>query len=128
MARMRYAAIVAPLVLLLAGCGHREPVVAHGKPVDYWLQELGNADAHRRLKAVGALGDVGAADSRAIPALADAVKDRDAGVRDGAVLALLNIGPDARTAVPALKEAVNDPDPTVRSHAQKGLLRIQGGK
>ena len=128
MARMRYAPLVAPLVLLLAGCGHREPVVAHGKPVDYWLQELGNADAHRRLKAVGALGDVGTADRRAIPALADAVKDRDAGVRDGAVLALLNIGPDARTAVPALKEAANDPDPTVRSHAQKGLQRIQGGK
>jgi HEAT repeat protein len=128
MARMRYAPIVAPLLLLLAGCGHREPVVAHGKPVDYWLQELGNADAHRRLKAVGALGDVGTADARAIPALADAVKDLDAGVRDGAVLALLNIGPAARTAVPALKEAVNDPDPTVRSHAQKGLQRIQGGR
>jgi hypothetical protein len=118
-----------PLAMLLAGCGREEePLISHGKPVDHWLQELKKPDVKSRKKAVVALGHVGAADSRAIPALIDSVKDGDAVVRDQAILALLNIGPDAEGAISVLREAENDKNPTVRFHATKALERIQGGK
>jgi HEAT repeat protein len=120
---------VLPMAMLLVGCGgQKEPVMAHGKPVDHWLGELNNHHAKARKKAVTALGHVGTADSRAIPALIGAVKDPDAAVRSEAILALLNIGPDAKDAVPVLREAENDKDATVRSHAKKALARIQSGQ
>ena len=117
------------LGILLTGCkGKNEPLMAHGKPVAFWLDELKKPDAGARKKAVTALGHVGRADPEAIPALIGAVKDRDAAVRNEAVLALLNIGADAKDAIPALTEAQNDKDATVRAHATKALERIQSGK
>jgi HEAT repeat protein len=122
-----------PAVLLgifLAGCSERsEPVMAHGKPVSHWLEELKQPDPKARKKAVGALGAIGKADPAAIPALIGVVKDdKHALVRDQAVLALLNIGPDARDAIPALTAAESDKDATVRTHATKALQRIREGK
>src|SRR6516162_4896772 len=115
-----------PIAILLVGCGgQKDPVMAHGKPVDHWLGELNNADAKARKKAVTSVGHVGTADARAIPALIGAVKDRDATVRGEAIVALLNIGPDAKDAILVLREAENDKDATVRSHAKKALARIQ---
>jgi HEAT repeat protein len=126
---MRWVSLVGLLVAtVLAGCGKEaEPVVAHGKPVAYWLEELKKPDSGARKKAVTALMHVGKADPEAIAALIGAVKDRDAAIRDQAVLALLNIGPAASDAIPVLTEANNDPDATVRAHAAKALQRIQGG-
>src|SRR5262249_44323840 len=116
------------IVILLAGCGGKsEPLTAHGKPVAHWLDELEAPDPRARKKAVVALGHVGKADPAAVPALAGAVKDRDAGVRAAAVLALLNLGPDAREAVPALSEARNDSDAKVRAYAAKALAKVGGG-
>src|SRR5579859_6377068 len=70
------------LVILLAGCAKKdEPVIAHGKPVAHWLEELKKPDAKARKKATGALGLVGKADPAAIPALIRALKDSDATVR-----------------------------------------------
>ena len=125
---MRYdSSLVILFMALLAGCAKEKgPVTAHGKPVDYWLQELNNPEAKARQEAVVALGHVGTADAGAIPALIESVKDRDAGVRDKAILALLNIGPGAKGAIPALREAENDKDLTVRSHASSALARIRG--
>jgi HEAT repeat protein len=113
------------LVFALSGCGNKEPMMAHGKPVQHWVQALQDPDVKTRKKAVAALGNVGAADSAAIPALILALKDRDPPVRDQAVLALLRIGPPAREAIPTLAEAKNDKDPIVRSHAAKALERIE---
>jgi HEAT repeat protein len=124
----RAPAVLILMATLLVGCaGRSEPLVAHGKSVDHWLHELQRPDAKARKQAVVALGHVGTADSRAIPALIGATKDQDAGVRDQAVLALLNIGPTASDAIPALREAEKDKNPTVRSHAGKAIARIQGG-
>jgi HEAT repeat protein len=109
------------------GCGPKDPLLAHGKPVDHWLQESKNAELKARKKAVIALGHVGTADPRAIPALIAAVKDRDATIRKEAVLALLNIGPAAQDAVAVLREAEKDQDATVRLSAGKAIARIQGG-
>jgi HEAT repeat protein len=100
--------------------------MAHGKPVAYWLDELGRADPRARRQAVTQLGHVGTADPQVIPALAGALKDPDCTVRDVAALALLNIGPQAGDAASALDEATNDPDATVRAHAALALARVRG--
>jgi HEAT repeat protein len=119
-----------PSLLLFAmvgtGCGQKDPLLAHGKPVDHWLHEIKSAELKARKKAVIALGHVGTADPRAIPALIAAVKDRDATIRKEAVLALLNIGPPAKDALAALREAEKDQDATVRWSASKAIARIQG--
>jgi HEAT repeat protein len=122
---MRVAAVLM-MVMLVGGCGRREPLLSHGRPVSYWLEKVHDRDARERKKAVVALGHVGAADSAAIPAVVGAVKDKDAVVRRQAVLALLNA--NVRDAVPALTEAQNDSDPQVRAYAAKALERIQGGE
>jgi HEAT repeat protein len=116
------------LAVLIAGCGKKEPLLSHGRPVSHWLQALHDPDPKTRKKAVVALGHVGTADPAAIPAVIEAVKDADPTVRAEAVLALLNLGPAAKDAVPALTEAQNDADPKVRGYAGKALERIQGSK
>jgi HEAT repeats len=112
------------LVVCLAGCGESEPTMVHGRSVAYWLQALQNHDARLRKKAVEELGNVGSTDAALVPALIQAVKDPDAGVRDAAVLALFKI--DAPEAIPALRAAQKDKDNRVRDHAKKALQRIQG--
>src|SRR5262245_53444420 len=86
-------ALIPGLAVLLAGCGNTRVTVAHGKPVSYWVRALRNSDARVRKKAVAALGNVGPADAAAIPALMEAVSDRNAKVRGDAILALLKLGP-----------------------------------
>jgi HEAT repeat protein len=122
---MRRVVMIA-LCLLAAGCGRKQPLLAHGQPVAHWLQALQDPDPAVRRKAVVALGHVGTADPAALPAVIEAVKDRDAGVRGDAVLALMNLGPDARDAVGALEQACGDRDPRVRSYAEKALKRVRG--
>ena len=82
----------------------------------------------RIVTTLEALGNVGAADPAAIPALIGALKDSDAAVRAAATLALLKIGPDAQDAAEALAEAQKDKDPKVRDLAAKALQRVQGNK
>jgi HEAT repeat protein len=114
------------LVGVLGGCGEQKPTTIHGKSVSYWVQALQDQDTRARKKAVAALGNVGAADPAAIPALISALKDNDAGVRAAATLALLKIGPDAQDAADALAEAQKDRDQKVREYAAKALQRIRG--
>jgi len=113
---------------MLTGCGEQKPTTIHGKSVNHWVQALQDHDTKVRKKAVEALGNVGAADPAAIPALIGALKDNDAGVRAAATLALLKIGPDAQEAADALAEAQKDKDQKVRDLAAKALQRIQGTK
>jgi len=54
--------LIAGLMILLAGCARPQPMLAHGKPVSYWVEALQRADAHERKKAVQVLGNVGPAD------------------------------------------------------------------
>jgi len=126
MRRMVFMSIC--LAALPWGCGGtKEPVLAYGKPVNHWLQELKKPESRARKKAVLALGQIGGADPEAIPALIIAVKDPDAEVREKAILALLHLGPAAKDAIPALTEAQNDVDPAIQAQAKKALERIQSG-
>lgn len=124
---MRNRILLAVFVWSLFGCaGKKEPVIVHGKPVAYWVDESKRPDPKARKKAVVALGQVGKADPAAIPALVGALADLDPRVRGEAVLALLKIGPDAKDALPALENARRDRDATIRDHANKAIARIRG--
>lgn len=121
------AAVLVGIVAL--GCSRRDqPIMAHDKPVDHWLNEVKSADPKARKKAVTALGHVGTLHSSAIPAVASALKDPEPSVRNEAVLALLNVGPGAKEAIPALNDVLQDKDATVRANAAKAIERINGKK
>jgi HEAT repeat protein len=115
------------LLLVLAGCGGPSPpLVVHGQPVEHWLAALKDRDGRLRQRAVEALGAVGPADPKVVPALAGVLKDRDPAVRSAAVLCLLRLGPAAREAVPALEKAARkDRDRQVRTYAAQALARIR---
>jgi HEAT repeat protein len=123
-----HTTIVGLSAMILSGCYSKDtaPMMSHGQPVTYWVEQLKSPDGKQRKHAVTALGHVGAADPLVVPALIGAVKDKDASVRDEAVLALLRIGPAAIDATSVLIEADRDPDAKVREHARKALARVQG--
>ena len=119
------------LTLVLLGCsrtdGPKEKYFG-GETVEHWLDGVKSPDAKSRKKAADMLGNIGAVDARAVPALIEAAKDRDAKVRDAAVLALSKIGPPAASAESVLTEATQDKDATVRKHATAALERVRGAK
>jgi len=123
---MRFSMLLLSLILL-AGCS-RPPsmTTVHGKTVEHWVSALSDKDAKCRRKAAQVLGNVGASDPTAIPALTAALRDRDPQVRAESVLSLLKIGPAAKDAVAALTALRNDRDVTVRTYAAKALDRITG--
>ena len=119
------------LSTLLLGCGRTDgPQEKYfgGETVEHWLDGVNSPDPKSRKKAADMLGNIGAVDARAVPALIEVVKDRDAKVRDAAVLALSKIGPPAASAESVLMEATQDKDPTVRKHATAALERVRGTK
>jgi HEAT repeat protein len=60
----------------------------------------------------------------AVPILADALKDPEAGVRGVAGALLQKVGPDAREAVPALLGVLKDTDRDTRLHAAAALGEV----
>jgi HEAT repeat protein len=121
-----------PLMLLLAGvlligCSKGPGTMAGGKPVEHWMQALRDPSPAVRKKAVAKLGNVGTADPAALPALKEALNDRDARVRQEAIVALVKLGSDAQSATAALAElGQRDRDPQVRSCARRALEQLQG--
>jgi HEAT repeat protein len=118
--------ILAAAALTLAGCSDSPgPTLAHGKPLEHWVQALRDPDARTRKRAADILGNIGAVDATVIPALASALKDPDRAVRAATVIALLKMGPAARDATPALVEASKDSDTKVRSCAAQALRNLR---
>ena len=73
-----------------------------------------------------AIGKVGPGAKDAVPALIDALKDKESGVRGSACFALGEIGPAASAAIPALSRVVTqDEDPEVRRAAALAIGKIQ---
>lgn len=106
------------------------------------VEALRDRDAAVRYSAVEALVGIGPDAAPAVPALASALRDPDAGmrgaaaaapalgdrlrdsnagVREAAAAALRDIGPEA---VPVLEEALKDPDAAVRWSAREALDAI----
>jgi HEAT repeat protein len=118
---------LAGLLVLAGGCAKTPPTMAHGRPVEHWVQALQGRDTHARQKAVRVLGNVGPSDPAAVPALARAAADPAPAVRREAVRALLKLGPAAAEALPALERCRKDPDAQVRRDATLAVQRLQAG-
>jgi HEAT repeat protein len=114
------------LLGILFGCA-KEPSLAGGKPVSYWVDALkDDPDPHVRKTAAHKLGNVGQSNPAAFPALLGALHDPDASVRAEAILAVTKFGSSATEAVPILTDlAKDDPDEQVRDYAGKALAKLR---
>ena len=63
-----------------------------------------------------------------VPALIEALKDKEADIRRSAAIGLGGFGEQAKDAIPALQAALADPDARVREAAGKALTRIDLAK
>ena len=86
--------LLALLVMPLLGCG--------GKSTTELIAQLQAKNSSERLRAVKELGERSREADIVTPALADALKDKDAFVRGGAAEALGELGAGAKPAIPAL--------------------------
>jgi HEAT repeat protein len=81
-----------------------------GKPVSAWVEALQSADPEVRSKAAIILGEMGAETHGLIPALIEALKNKDS--RPTATSVLINQG---RPIAPQLLEGLKHKDPVVRA-------------
>jgi len=79
-----------------------------------------------RIAAARALGTLGEAGAKAVPALVAALEDHGHSVRVAAAWALGDVGPPAGTAIPALVTALGDRDPLLRAGAAHAMGEIGG--
>jgi HEAT repeat protein len=117
---MRLALLLLGL-LVCAGC-HRQ------KATDELLHDLKSKQERERVIAVRLLPQHKDRATEIVPALIEALKDRDADVRRSAALGLGSFGEQAQEAVAALQTAQQDKDARVREAAGKALARIAGEK
>ena len=110
-----------------AGCSRPQPTLSGGKPDSHWVETLRSSpDAKLRKEAAFKLGNVGPSDPTELPALGEALKDRDAVVRCEAILAIVKFGSAARGIIPALEELRDrDRDVKVRGYPEKAVGRIR---
>lgn len=153
---MRWWTLAGLAVVLAYGttCRAQDSPVYEGKPLAHWIKVLrdpnskGWGHARQVLEGLGprdraaaplllrALGEedppkpvrdgllgIGSA---AVPALVEALKDRDAAVRAAAADVLLRLGEEARKAVPALRQALKDAEAGVRVAAARALWLLEG--
>src|SRR5258708_6210203 len=120
---LKYSCLAVAISVGTVGCGKsQQPMLAGGKSVDHWVIALRDSHVKVREEAVAKLGNVGAADPSAIPALIGALKDGSPQVRLGAIFALAKSGRAAQRAIGLLSELQqHDQDPKVREYAAKGL-------
>ena len=83
------------------------------------------AHASMRSDAASILGDFGSRGIGALPALTDALRDKDSGVRASAAEALGKIGPGAAAAIPALTDRMGDPAAQVRLKAIEAVMNMR---
>ncbi len=109
------------LLCLLAcdGCGAKQ------KSTDELIVDLKAPQEKERMTAVRLLPHRREDAAKVVPALIEALKDRDADIRVSAALGLGSFGEQAKDAIPALQEAQkNGHDARVREAAGKALLHI----
>jgi HEAT repeat protein len=112
------------LVLLLCllacgGCGKE-------KSTDEMIADLKSPQAKEidRIKAVRLLPQRTGEAAKVVPALIEALKDKDGDIRWSAAIGLGYFGDQAKDAIPALQTAKNDRDARVREAAGVALSRI----
>jgi HEAT repeat protein len=104
------------LLLACGGCGK--------KSTDELVGDLKSAQDKDRIVAVRTLPERKGDAVQVVPALIEALKDKDGDVRRSAAIGLGSFGEQARDAIPALQEAKRDRDARVREAAGIALSRI----
>lgn len=104
-----------------AGCS-KEP------PTDELIEDLSSAEEGDRIKAARWLQQRTGEAAKVVPALIEALKDKDPDVRWSAAIGLGYFGEKAEAALPALDEAKRDTDPRVREGARVAISRIRGNE
>jgi vesicle coat complex subunit len=115
--RARTRFVVLLCLLACGGCGRE-------KTTDELLGDLKSGEEKDRIVAVRTLPKRTGDAAQVVPALIEALKDRDADVRHSAALGLGSFGEQARDAIHALQAAQRDPDARVREAAGTALSRI----
>ena len=114
--RVRIRFILPLCLLACGGCG--------GKSTDELLGDLKSSQEKERIVAVRTLPQRRGDAAQVVPALIEALKDKDGDVRRSAALGLGSFGEQAKDAVPALQAAQRDRDARVREAAGVALSRI----
>jgi len=92
------------------------------RALERYLKDLGSRNSETRRDAARGLG--GYEEAEAVAALAGALADEDARVREAAAGSLWETGEAAAAARPALQRALGDPEPAVRVRAAGALEAI----
>ncbi len=111
---------------VLAAEEGKEPM-SRGKTVSQWVELLKSQDPAERAMAANALEEIGPEAATAVPALTDALRDKEWEIRGMAASALGSIGPKAKDAMPALVEALKDRNDRVREVVPLALAQVGQG-
>ena len=103
----------------LAGSNRWEP------QIKFLCKTLKNSNAQIRLQAANLLSELGVRAVSAIPALIQALDDRDSFVKRACIEVLVKMGSQATPAIPALLRILRDKFPLNRSAAAKALGRLR---
>ncbi len=105
-------------LLVCAGC-------SKSKSTDELIADLKSSEEGDRLKAVRLLQQRTGDAAKVIPAMIDALKDKEGDIRLSAAIGLGYFGGQAKDAIPALEQAAkSDRDTRVRKQASVALSRI----
>jgi HEAT repeat protein len=116
--RVRTRLVLFVWLLACAGCGKK-------KSTDELIADLKSSQERDRVTAVRLLPQRKGDPAQVVPALIEALKDKEGDVRWSAAIGLGSFGEQAKDAIPALQEtAQNDRDARARQAAGVALSRI----
>jgi HEAT repeat protein len=118
---LRVCSVLAVCALVCAGCGSE-------KSTTELLKDLKGGEERDRVIAVRSVTTQEGEADRVVPALVEALKDKEPDVRWSAAIKLGTFGDRAREALPALEAVLNDHDARVREAAGKAMSRIDPAK
>jgi HEAT repeat protein len=114
--RARTGLVLALGLLACGGCGK--------KSTDQLLEDLKSSQERERLIAVRLLAQRTGDAPQVVPALTEALKDKDTDIRLSAAIGLGYFGDQARAAIPELQAAQSDREARIREAAGVALSRI----
>ncbi len=108
------------LLLCLVACGG----CGKKKSTEELIEDLKSPQERERLIAVRLLQQRKGDAAQVVPALIEALKDKEGDIRWSAAIGLKYFGEEAKDAIPALQAARSDRDARVREAASVALSRI----
>jgi vesicle coat complex subunit len=119
--RVRISFVFLLCLLACAACGKT-------KTTDELIEDTKSADEKDRVIGVRLLPQHKEDVAKVVPALIEALKDKEGDVRRSAAVGLGSLGEEAQAAIPALEAAKHDRDARVRKAAEVALSKINRQK